>query len=83
MSVLIPTRRIDWWQVIVDIERSGLSQREIASQVGYESHASVNQLKNDPGRNEPRFHFGAMLLALWFERTGRNEAPLVRTRTKL
>lgn len=65
---------IDWSQVVFDLERAGLSQREIGEQCGYGDRSdrgkvSINQLKNIPGM-QPRFHHGLLLLGLWLERAG-------------
>lgn len=62
--------RIDWFRVIVDIERSGLAQWEIGQAIGM-SQTQVRAYKSIPN-TEPRFHVGLMLLALWAERKAGN-----------
>ena len=60
--------RIEWSDVVFHLEATGMSQREIAAACGVD-HSTINKLKNIPG-TEPRFHWGALLLGLWMERTG-------------
>lgn len=55
--------RIDWWQVITDLERAEVSHERIAAEC-LRSKGWVDNLKNTPG-TEPRFHDGAVLLGLW------------------
>lgn len=55
--------RVDWFRVIVNLERCGLSIREIADRVGM-SKGWVEHLKNSPGA-EPRYDDGSVLLAMW------------------
>lgn len=80
--MLVASTNLDWWQIVTDMERSGLSQREIAVRVGYGSHGSVNTLKNMPGQ-EPIFGFGVRLLVLWMDRTGKTSEALPRLRNEM
>lgn len=64
--------RFDWSAMVFCLEAAGLSQREIAKRCGVQRHSWVNDLKNIEG-TQPKFHDGAMLLALWQEVTG--QAP--------
>lgn len=56
-------QRIDWFRVIVNLERNGYPQREIAMQLDM-SQGWVRHLKDSPGA-EPRFDDGCLLLDLW------------------
>lgn len=75
------TPRIDWFRVIVDLERSGLTQDEIAEHCGrsrvqvnaYKTSNRMTRYKHIVG-TEPRFHVGMLLLELWAERTQRTPA---------
>lgn len=51
----------DWFSIISDLERTGMTQREIADYIGV-SKSTVNSWKQ---YNEPRYGSGAALLALW------------------
>jgi hypothetical protein len=82
--------RIDWPQVILDLQRSdwGQSQRKwtpmqaIAEACG-RGPSWVWALKNVDG-TEPKFHDGMMLIGLWAEKTGGTELPFHReTKTAL
>ncbi len=59
------SNRVDWFRVIVDLERSGMSQAQIGAAVG-RSQAQINNYKTIPD-TEPRFHVGLLLLALWWD----------------
>lgn len=63
---------IDWFRVIVDLERSGLTQADIAAAID-RSQAQVAAYKSVPD-TEPPFHSAMLLLALWDERC-RNRQP--------
>jgi len=67
--------RIDWFRVIVEIQRSGWSLDRIAFEM-QRSKGSISNLKNIPG-TEPRFHDGMKLLGLWCDVTGKQhtDAP--------
>lgn len=68
--VAVHPRRIDWFRVIVDLERSGMTQAEIGASIG-RSSTQVFAYKSIPN-TEPPFHEAAMLLGLWDERCGAN-----------
>lgn len=57
--------KIDWFSVISDLERTGMTQREIADYIGV-SKSTVNSWKQ---YNEPRYGSGAALLDLWRSKT--------------
>lgn len=76
-QVAVHPRRVDWFRVIVDIERSGLRTRQLAPEVGC-SRRQLRAYKEIP-ETEPRFHVGMMLVAIWSERVGRPEGlPFMR-----
>lgn len=68
---------IDWFRVVTDLERSGLSQAEIGRHIG-RSQIQVNAYKCIPG-TEPKFTVGMLLLALWQERCGQTRAQRAPT----
>jgi len=76
--------RIDWEQVVLDIQRSTwldsasdrYSHRAIAHACG-RGENWVWSLKNIPG-TEPKFHDALLLLGLWAEKTGGEALPLRR-----
>lgn len=77
---------IDWARMVVDLERCGMSQREISGHCGYPDMDRangggkywVNRLKNIPG-TQPDFHEGLMLLGLWVDKTGRPAGDVPRS----
>lgn len=71
------TQSVDWFRVIVDLERSGYSHDRIAAEC-MRSKGWVNNLKCIPG-TEPRHRDGVVLLAIWSDATGRKalQAPRV------
>ena len=79
-------KRIDWSQIIFDLERCGMTQRTIGLECGIDEDEAArlwcHRLKNIPG-NQPKFHNGAMLLGLWAERTDAepDDAPTEAGRT--
>ena len=68
-----PPPNIDWFRVVVELERSGLTQEQIAQSIG-RSKTQVNAYKSIPC-TEPRFSVGLLLLGLWQERCGKVVAP--------
>lgn len=58
--------KTDWFRVIVEIERSGMSHVEIGARIG-RSSGQVQNYKSIPD-TEPRHSVGELLLALWRER---------------
>ncbi|HAO3757762.1 TPA: helix-turn-helix transcriptional regulator [Salmonella enterica] len=67
-------RYVDWFLIVTDLERSGLTQREIAKCVGV-AKSTINSWKY---RCEPGFSNGNLLLDLWSERTHKavRDAPV-------
>lgn len=55
----------DWFRVISDLERTGMTQREIAGCIGV-ANSTVNSWKQ---YNEPRYCNGVALLTLWHKCT--------------
>ncbi len=70
--------RIDWFRVIVELERARYSHERIAAEL-MRSKGWVSNLKSVPG-TEPRHSDGQALLALWARATGRpvHDAPIER-----
>lgn len=68
----ISPNRIDWFRVVVDLERSGLTQAEIGDAVEI-SKTQVNAYKSLWA--EPRFHVGLLMLGLWADRTKQTTLP--------
>jgi len=66
------SRRFDWAAMILAIEATGLSQREIGSQCEADQ-TWVQRLKNSLG-TQPKFHNGLLLLGLWMHATGKASA---------
>lgn len=64
---------VDWFRVIVDLERSGLSQAAIGERIE-RSQSQVNAYKTIPD-TEPSFHHGMLLLGLWEERCAGEGGP--------
>ena len=64
---------IDWFRVVVELERSGLTQEQIARHIG-RSKSQVIAYKSIPC-TEPRFSVGLLLLGLWQERCGKPVPP--------
>ena len=62
------TPRIDWWRVITDLERAGISHERVAAEC-VRSKAWVANIKNCPNA-EPRFHDGMILLRIWQQWVG-------------
>jgi hypothetical protein len=57
--------RVDWFRVIVNLERQGYSIRDLAFLVE-RGKGWIEHLKNSPGA-EPRYDDGSVLLDLWCE----------------
>ncbi len=82
LTSLLEGRRIDWEQVVLDIQRSAwlreqgqwTSLKAIALSVG-RTEGWVWNLKNIPG-TEPKFHDALLLIGLWAEKTGKVDLPL-------
>lgn len=55
-------RGVDWWHVIVDLERKGLSHREISLSIGIPRTTVLGWKNRDA---EPRHEDGERLLSLW------------------
>jgi hypothetical protein len=74
MTQLADIKRIDWFRVIVDLERERWSLERIAIAVD-RSKGWVSNLKNIPG-TEPRWCDGQLLLGLWSHVTGKDRATV-------
>lgn len=66
-------RVIDWFRVIVDLGRAGMSYRALAESVGVSKSAVMGWV----GGAEPKHADGERLLAVWCDRTGKpaDDAP--------
>lgn len=80
MAAAERVQSIDWFRVIVDLERSGFSHERIALEC-MRSKGWVNNLKCIPG-TEPRHRDGVVLLAIWSDATGKKalQAPRMTAR---
>jgi hypothetical protein len=72
--------RVDWWRVITDLMRAGLSQRQIAARCDCD-HSTINGLRNAVTAHEPRYVLGVQILALWMIEMdkGAADVPMVGT----
>jgi hypothetical protein len=79
-----PFKRIDWTEVVFQIERAGYSQGQIGQECGIQPERAgvawhsaywANRLRNIPG-TQPSFHEGALLIAMWVRVTGRTTQQL-------
>lgn len=74
---------IDWAQIIMDLKRIGMTNREIAAECGHPDLDQgggkywIDRLKNIPD-TQPNFHDGAMLLGVWADRMKKPLAELPR-----
>lgn len=77
-QIAVHPRRVDWFRIIVDLERSGMSQASIGLSID-RSASQVCAYKSIPD-TEPPFHHAMLLLGLWEERCGhmRCGVPFVR-----
>lgn len=58
---------VDWWRIIVDLHRAGMTIRKIANQLGV-GRNKVNRWKNE-GVN-PDWIEGGRLMTLWVKQGG-------------
>lgn len=73
-QVAVYPRRVDWFRVIVDLERSGMTQAEIGLAIE-RSQSQVAAYKSIPD-TEPPFHHAMLLLGLWEARCRHMRAGL-------
>lgn len=68
---------VDWFRVLADLRRSGLSLSQVSAATDIPERTLVGWHR---GETMPRHHSGDRLLALWCERLekGRDSAPRVR-----
>lgn len=79
----LPTiARIDWFKVLMDLKRAGLSLKTTAMFVETSKGAVIGW--KDQGC-EPSYHHGERLLMLWMRATGLNksDAPVMVDETKI
>jgi hypothetical protein len=70
--------RIDWFRIMVNLDREGYSERDIAALIGM-SKGWVEHLKKAPGA-EPRLDDGMALLDLWCEAMDKTLVDVPRLR---
>lgn len=70
-----PTLRVDWFRVIVELERQGFTPYDIGTQVGA-ARSTVVHWRNDG--TEPRHLDGELLIQFWSAATckGRDDLPM-------
>lgn len=73
MTVATKELQVDWFRVIVDLERSGLSHKAIAEHAGI-GGGTIHGLKVLGA--EPLFWRGVRILVFWMERTGKSAAEV-------
>jgi len=64
---------IDWYAVISDLHRMGLSNANIAAQIGLKNDTTVWSWHNEQSR--PNHLHGDLLVELWSQVTGVKEPP--------
>jgi hypothetical protein len=69
MIVVSRSRRIDWPRLVVNLQSTGMSHRDIARAVDV-SKGHVAAWADPAGVVEPAFWSGAQLLQLWAQKTG-------------
>ena len=69
MIVITREIRIDWPRVIANLQRCGMSVRQIADEIDV-SKAQVSVYADENGTTEPAFWVGSALLVLWMAKTG-------------
>lgn len=62
-------RRVDWSQIVLELRRSGLTDKAISDACEVVHHSWAARLANIPG-SQPKYTHGVLLLALWLERVG-------------
>ena len=67
--------RVDWFQVLTDLQRQGLPSNQVANVIGV-PHSTVIGWKNQGA--EPKFADGDRLVDLWVGVTGRNRHQVPR-----
>lgn len=86
LSKLSRHTRVDWFRVLSDLKRRGVSMREVARRLTVtlrgEDSAPVSEahLRHYSNGGEPRFPVGLALLQLWIDVTGKTwgDVPLLR-----
>lgn len=68
-ALAVAAARVDWFRVIVELERLGHSHERIAAEC-MRGKTWAWALKNVPD-TEPRYRDGVALLAFWSEQTGK------------
>lgn len=78
---IAPDEKIDWFRIVIDLERSGYSHSSVASWVGVTKRA-VGGWKQGA---TPRYEDGERLIALWCQVTknGQESAHRVKRNSHL
>ena len=76
MTLVAPDEKIDWFRVIVDLERSGYCHASIAMVIG-RSKGSIDWLKKG---GTPAYERGAQLLELWQDVTGNGQETVPKVK---
>ena len=74
---IAPDEKIDWFRIIIDIERSGYSHRDIAAAIGAASKSSIPYYK---AGGTPLYDAGDRLVALWCEVKGIGQENVPRVK---
>lgn len=75
--IAVEPRRVDWFRIVVDLERAGYTHWRIAAHIG-RSATQVQAYKTI--HTEPPFHAGMLLLGLWTEACDKGGQPPPFTR---
>lgn len=70
--------RVDWFRIIVNLERAGLPWRDVGKLMGM-SKGWVEHLKNSPGAS-PRHDDGEALIDLWCDAMDKPREDVPRER---
>jgi hypothetical protein len=73
--------RVDWFRVIVNLERRGFTTRDLATMLAM-SHGWIHHIKNSPGA-EPRHDIGCLLLDFWCDEMDKPLSDVPRERPSI
>lgn len=73
-DAVIVVHRVDWFRILIDLERAGLTQQEVADVTGIPR----STLKAYKDATEPSYFNGEVLISCWMRYTGRhrNDVPM-------
>jgi hypothetical protein len=75
MTELLQGQRVDWWRVLEDLRRSGLSMDSISQAVGIPRSTLLGYRNLDA---EPKHADGSLVVALWKARHDGAVLPVVQ-----